>query len=77
MLTTRCRTKVVMSDEKNETNKSAIKVLDGGFSSQISRYDKSFDGHPLWSSLFLHKNPELVFETHLDYLRGMTYIIII
>ncbi|GLV42397.1 uncharacterized protein CBL_03134 [Carabus blaptoides fortunei] len=58
-----------MSDEKKETNKGSITVLDGGFSSQISRYDKSFDGHPLWSSLFLSKNPELVFETHLDYLR--------
>lgn len=48
-----------------------IYVLDGGFSSQISRYvGTNADGDPLWTARFLQTNPEDVFQTHLDFLRA-------
>ncbi|XP_068620516.1 translin-associated factor X-interacting protein 1-like [Battus philenor] len=48
-----------------------VLVLDGGFSSQISRHAGSnADGDPLWSARFLKTNPEDIYRTHLDYLRA-------
>ncbi|XP_047536467.1 translin-associated factor X-interacting protein 1-like [Vanessa atalanta] len=48
-----------------------VYVLDGGFSSQISRHvGISADGDPLWSARFLRTNPEDVVKTHLDFIRA-------
>lgn len=49
---------------------TSVKVLDGGFSTQLSKYDTSFQDHPLWCSLMLYKNPRIVYQTHLDFLKG-------
>ena len=48
-----------------------VKILDGGFSSQLTRHvgDK-VDGDPLWTARFLATNPEAIVKTHLDFLRG-------
>ncbi|XP_015177478.1 PREDICTED: homocysteine S-methyltransferase 1-like [Polistes dominula] len=47
-----------------------IKVLDGGFSTQLALHvgDK-IDGDPLWTARFLATKPEAVYKTHLDFLR--------
>lgn len=52
------------------------KVLDGGFSSQLSRHvGVKFDDDPLWTARFLQTNPSAVYNTHLDYLRAGAEII--
>ncbi|EFN76199.1 Homocysteine S-methyltransferase 2 [Harpegnathos saltator] len=52
------------------------KVLDGGFSSQLSRHvGAKFDDDPLWTARFLQTNPSAVYNTHLDYLRAGAEII--
>lgn len=57
-------------------NGSTVFVLDGGFSTQVSRHvGASPDGDPLWSSKFLQTNPDAVFKTHLDYIRAGSDII--
>lgn len=54
-----------------KVNESKVTVLDGGFSSQLSKYvGTRMDGDPLWTARFLHTNPDEVFKTHLDYLRA-------
>lgn len=51
--------------------RSETLVLDGGFSSQISKHiGTTADGDPLWSARFLQTNPEDVYRTHLDFLRA-------
>lgn len=55
---------------------SAIKVLDGGFSTQLSTHvGKKIDGDPLWTARFLITEPKAVFATHLDFLRAGADII--
>lgn len=54
-----------------------IKIVDGGFSTQLSTHvgDK-IDGDPLWTARFLTTNPGAVFATHLDFLRAGADIIL-
>lgn len=48
-----------------------IRVLDGGFGTQISkRIGKNFDDDVLWSARLLFTNKEDVINTHLDFLNG-------
>lgn len=48
-----------------------VKVLDGGFGSQISKLvEKPVDGDALWSARFLATNKQAVIDTHLAFLRG-------
>lgn len=48
-----------------------ICILDGGFSTQLSRYvQQSIDGDILWSARFLQTHPQAVVQSHLDFLRG-------
>lgn len=50
---------------------STVKVLDGGFSGQLSRHvDAKIDGDPLWTARFLAADPEAIYATHLDFLRA-------
>ncbi|KAI4464761.1 hypothetical protein MML48_3g00001192 [Holotrichia oblita] len=49
-----------------------IKLLDGGFGSQISkRIDRLIDDDVLWSSRLLSTNKAEVINTHLDFLQGL------
>ncbi|XP_045777496.1 homocysteine S-methyltransferase 2-like [Maniola jurtina] len=58
-----------MASPEKVNNK--VYVLDGGFSSQISRYvGTNVDGDPLWTARFLLTNPDDVYQTHLDFLRA-------
>lgn len=53
------------------SSKNKVYVLDGGFSSQISRHvGATVDGHPLWSARFLQTNPDDVAKAHVDFLRA-------
>ncbi|CAH2267340.1 jg27523 [Pararge aegeria aegeria] len=53
------------------TSPASVYVLDGGFSSQISRHvGTTADGDPLWTARFLQTNPEDIVKTHLDFLRA-------
>ncbi|XP_014470952.1 PREDICTED: homocysteine S-methyltransferase YbgG-like [Dinoponera quadriceps] len=55
---------------------SKIKVLDGGFSTQLSTHvGERIDGDPLWTARFLVTEPNAVFATHLDFLRAGADII--
>ncbi|KYQ52661.1 Homocysteine S-methyltransferase ybgG [Trachymyrmex zeteki] len=55
---------------------SEIKVLDGGFSTQLSTHlGEKINGDPLWTARFLITKPEAVFATHLDFLRAGADII--
>jgi len=55
---------------------SEIKVLDGGFSTQLSTHvGEKIDGDPLWTARFLITEPKAVFATHLDFLRAGADII--
>ncbi|XP_012522398.1 homocysteine S-methyltransferase 2 [Monomorium pharaonis] len=55
---------------------SEIKVLDGGFSTQLSTHvGEKIDGDPLWTSRFLVTKPRAIFATHLDFLRAGADII--
>lgn len=55
---------------------SEIKVIDGGFSTQLSTHvDEKIDGDPLWTARFLIMNSNAVFATHLDFLRAGADII--
>ncbi|XP_017875831.1 uncharacterized protein LOC108622448 [Ceratina calcarata] len=54
-----------------------IKVLDGGFSTQLSTHvGNVIDGDPLWTARFLITDPESVVSTHLDFLRAGANIIL-
>lgn len=49
-----------------------IKLIDGGFATQLSCHVQDpIDGDVLWSARFLGTDPEAVIETHLDFLRGI------
>lgn len=53
--------------------KSTVKLLDGGFSSQLSRNintEAENADHPLWCARFLFTDPVSVVNTHRDYIRG-------
>ncbi|XP_017875832.1 selenocysteine Se-methyltransferase-like [Ceratina calcarata] len=53
-----------------------VKILDGGFSGQLSTHvGAKIDGDPLWTSRFLATNPDAVYATHLDFLRAGADII--
>jgi len=53
-----------------------VKVLDGGFSGQLSRHvGAKIDGDPLWTARFLATDPDAVYATHLDFLRAGADII--
>ncbi|XP_012229305.2 homocysteine S-methyltransferase-like [Linepithema humile] len=53
-----------------------IKVLDGGFSTQLSTHvGEKIDGDPLWTARFLITDSNAVFATHLDFLRAGADII--
>lgn len=55
---------------------SKIKVLDGGFSTQLSTHvGEKIDGDPLWTARFLVTEPNAVFATHLDFLQAGADII--
>lgn len=55
---------------------SKIKVLDGGFSTQLSTHvGEKIDGDPLWTARFLVTKPNAIFTTHLDFLRAGADII--
>lgn len=55
---------------------STVKILDGGFSGQLSRHvGAKIDGDPLWTARFLATNPTAVYATHLDFLRAGADII--
>ncbi|XP_020278244.1 uncharacterized protein LOC109851982 [Pseudomyrmex gracilis] len=52
---------------------ATVKLLDGGFSGQLSRHvgaKIAGKDHPLWTARFLATNPEAVYATHLDFLRA-------
>lgn len=54
-----------------------IKILDGGFASQLSCHVTApIDGDVLWSARFLATAPEAVIDTHLDFLRAGADLII-
>lgn len=53
-----------------------VLVLDGGFSTQLSCHvGTSMDGDPLWSARFLQTHPDGVVNTHLDFLRAGSDVI--
>lgn len=48
-----------------------IKLLDGGFGSQIGkRINRTIDDDVLWSARLLSTNKAEVINTHLDFLQG-------
>lgn len=55
----------------------SVFVLDGGFSTQVSKHvGSSPDGDPLWSAKFLQTHPDDVLKTHLDFLRAGSDVVI-
>ncbi|XP_033362499.1 homocysteine S-methyltransferase YbgG-like [Bombus vosnesenskii] len=53
-----------------------VKVLDGGFSTQLATHvGDIIDGDPLWTARFLVTNPNAVISTHLDFLKAGADII--
>lgn len=55
---------------------TTIKILDGGFSGQLSRHvGAKIDGDPLWTARFLATDPDAVYATHLDFLHAGVDII--
>lgn len=53
-------------------NEKKIIVIDGGFSSQLSKHvGDMVDGDPLWSARFNATQPDAVVQTHLDFLNGL------
>ncbi|CAL1684264.1 unnamed protein product [Lasius platythorax] len=56
---------------------SQIKVLDAGFSTQLSTHvGEKIDGDPLWTARYLITDPDAVVATHLDFLRAGADIIL-
>lgn len=57
-----------------------IRLLDGGFSTQIIYHlditERECNNHPLWCTRFLTENPLAVINTHRDYIRAGSEIII-
>ncbi|XP_012063935.1 PREDICTED: homocysteine S-methyltransferase 1-like [Atta cephalotes] len=59
-----------------EHYQNAPKILDGGFSGQLSRHvNAKIDGDPLWTARFLKTNVDAIYATHLDFLRAGADII--
>ncbi|KAJ8917560.1 hypothetical protein NQ315_005609 [Exocentrus adspersus] len=53
-----------------------IVVLDGGFATQLSCHvEQPIDGDVLWSARFLSTDQEAVIDTHLDFLRAGSDVI--
>lgn len=50
-------------------------VVDGGFATQLQRHGASIDD-PLWSALYLIKNPDLIKKVHLEYLEAGADILV-
>ena len=51
-------------------------VLDGGFSTQLSRYVAGVDQDPLWTARSLVENKEAVLKVHRDFLAAGADIIL-
>lgn len=52
----------------------SVKLLDGGFSTQLSVYvGDCVDGDPLWSAKFLETNKAACIQTHRDFIRGQLH----
>ena len=51
-------------------------VLDGGFSTQLSRYVAGVDQDPLWTARSLVENKEAVLKVHRDFLSAGADIIL-
>lgn len=49
---------------------SHVILLDGGFSTQLSKHVGPVDGDPLWSARFNYTNPDAIIRTHLDFLEA-------
>lgn len=59
-----------------EHRQNVPKVLDGGFSGQLSRHvSTKIDNDPLWTARFLQTNAAAVYDTHMDFLRAGADII--
>lgn len=57
------------------SNSESVKVLDAGFSTQVSLHlNTPIDGDVLWSARLIHTNPEAVIQTHYDFIEGKTYL---
>lgn len=53
-----------------------IKILDGGFTSQLSTHvGAEIDEDPLWTAKYVETNPTAIYNTHLDFLRAGADII--
>lgn len=60
----------------NPNPRPKIKILDGGFSTQLSCHVREqIDGDPLWCARFLETHPEACLKSHLDFLRSGADII--
>lgn len=55
---------------------SNVIVIDGGFSTQLSKHVGPVDGDPLWSARFNFTNPEAIELTHLDFLEAGAEVIL-
>jgi homocysteine S-methyltransferase len=49
---------------------SEVIVIDGGFSTQLSKHVGPVDGDPLWSARFNYTNPNAIIRTHMDFLEA-------
>ena len=58
----------------NSFEMETVKLLDGGFSTQLSVYvGDCVDGDPLWSAKFLETNKSACIQTHRDFIHGKVY----
>lgn len=53
-------------------NTSKVIVIDGGFSTQLSTHvsETTFDNDPLWTARLNASQPDLIVQTHLDFLNA-------
>ena len=65
-----------ISRKKKAMNRNRVTVIDGSFSTQLSKHVGIVDGDPLWSSRFNATNPDAVIQTHLDFLRAGAEVIL-
>lgn len=55
----------------------SIKILDGGFSTQLAEYiGQNVDGDPLWSAKFNYTDPKAIVKTHIDFMKSGASIIL-
>uniref|UniRef100_A0A1B6C7R6 Hcy-binding domain-containing protein n=1 Tax=Clastoptera arizonana TaxID=38151 RepID=A0A1B6C7R6_9HEMI len=52
-----------------------VLLLDGGFESQLIKHVKKIERNPLWCSKYLYTLPNLVVQTHYDYVKAGADII--